>query len=115
MDVLGPLPVTDRGMKYILVVMDYFSKWPEVFALEDQQADTIVKCLLEVISRHGAMKILLSDQRSIFESQKVKDLCELYGIDKRRTSHITRCVAECWKDSTEHVEYVEFVCRPESS
>jgi hypothetical protein len=66
MDVLGPLPVTDRGMKYILVVMDYFSKWPEVFALEDQQADTIVKCLLEVISRHGAMKILLSDQGSNF-------------------------------------------------
>jgi hypothetical protein len=27
-DVLGPLPVTDQGMKYILVVMDYFSKWP---------------------------------------------------------------------------------------
>jgi hypothetical protein len=47
--------------------MDYFSKWPEVFALEDQQADTIVKCLLEVISRHGAMKILLSDQGSNFE------------------------------------------------
>jgi hypothetical protein len=86
MDVLGPLPVTDRGMKYILVVMDFFSKWPEVFALEDQQADSIVKCLLEVISRHGAMKILLSDQGSNFESQKVKDLCELYGIDKRRTS-----------------------------
>jgi hypothetical protein len=40
-DVLGPLPVTDQGMKYILVVIDYFSKWPEVFALEDQQAENI--------------------------------------------------------------------------
>ena len=38
MDVLGPLPTTNQGMKYILVIMDYFSKWPEVFALEDQQA-----------------------------------------------------------------------------
>ena len=32
------------------------------------------------------MKILLSDQGSNYESQKVKDLSELYGIDKRRTS-----------------------------
>jgi hypothetical protein len=58
MDVFGPLPDTYQGMKYILVVMDYFSKWPEVFALEDQQAETIFKYLLEVISRHGAMKVL---------------------------------------------------------
>jgi hypothetical protein len=54
-DLLGPLPTTNNGMKYILVIMDYFSKWPEVFALEDQQAETIVKCLLEVITRHGVV------------------------------------------------------------
>jgi transposase InsO family protein len=86
MDVLGPLPTTNQGMKYILVIMDYFSKWPEVFALEDQQAETIVKCLLEVITRHGAINVLLSDQGTNFESQKVKDLCSTYGIEKRRTS-----------------------------
>lgn len=29
-DILGPFPVTERGNCYILVAMDYFTKWPEV-------------------------------------------------------------------------------------
>jgi len=32
-DVAGPFPQTNRGNKYILVAMDYFSKWPEMFAI----------------------------------------------------------------------------------
>lgn len=30
-DLLGPSPVTPRGNKYVLVVMDYFTKWEEAF------------------------------------------------------------------------------------
>ncbi|GFS61308.1 retrovirus-related Pol polyprotein from transposon 412 [Trichonephila clavipes] len=30
-DILGPLPRTASGNKYLLVVMDYFTKWPEVY------------------------------------------------------------------------------------
>lgn len=34
-DIVGPLPVTDKGNKYVLSVMDYFTKWPETYALHD--------------------------------------------------------------------------------
>ncbi|GFU78523.1 retrovirus-related Pol polyprotein from transposon 412 [Trichonephila clavipes] len=37
-DILGPLPRTVSGNKYLLVVMDYFTKWPEVYPIPDQEA-----------------------------------------------------------------------------
>ena len=38
MDLAGPLPQTDRGNVYILVIFDYFTKYVEAFALPDQRA-----------------------------------------------------------------------------
>lgn len=40
-DILGPLPVLEAGSKYLLVAMDYFTKWPEVYPLPNQEAVTI--------------------------------------------------------------------------
>ena len=34
-DIAGPLPCTPRGTRYILVAMDYFSKWPEAYGIPD--------------------------------------------------------------------------------
>lgn len=51
-DILGPLPITPRGNKYILVVMDYFSKWVEVLPIPDQTSETCADNILnEVIAR----------------------------------------------------------------
>ena len=37
-DLIGPLPETPRGNKYIMTVSYFFSKWPEATALEDKSA-----------------------------------------------------------------------------
>ena len=29
-DIVGPLPITRKGNRYIVVAIDYFSRWPEV-------------------------------------------------------------------------------------
>ena len=48
---MGPMPTTQSGHKYILVVGDYFTKWKEVFAIPNQEAKTVAKKLVkEVIS-----------------------------------------------------------------
>ena len=44
-DVMGPLPVTESGNRYLLIAMDYFSKWPEAYALPNQEATTVAEVL----------------------------------------------------------------------
>ncbi|KAJ8356690.1 hypothetical protein SKAU_G00194840 [Synaphobranchus kaupii] len=62
-DVLGPFPVTDSGNRYILVAMDYFTKWPEAFAIPDQSAATTAERLVEeMFTRFGAPAELHSNQ-----------------------------------------------------
>lgn len=40
-DIMGPLPITDNGNQYIMVVADYFSKWTEAYALTDHTAQSV--------------------------------------------------------------------------
>jgi hypothetical protein len=44
-DILGPLPRTNKGNRYLLVVGDYFSKWSEAIPIRDQVAITVANKL----------------------------------------------------------------------
>ena len=46
MDIVGPLPRTQRGNLYILTVDDHFAKHVKVYALPDQEAVTIARVFL---------------------------------------------------------------------
>src|SRR3978361_427153 len=48
-DILGPLPTTKQGNRYILVFTDHFSKWIEVFPLKETSVKTIAKYYVENI------------------------------------------------------------------
>lgn len=63
MDILGPLPITKNGNKYILMLFDQFSKWLECLPLPNQNAETVAKTLVdEFISRFGCPFELHTDQ-----------------------------------------------------
>ena len=86
-DILGPLPKTSNGNRYILVIADYFTKWTEAFAIPDQTAETVAKCLVnEVISRYGVPAYIHSDQGRQFESHLYQEVCTLLDIKKTRTT-----------------------------
>ena len=86
-DVLGPLPETEQGNRYALIVMDYFSKWTEVHAMPDQTAEAVAHILIkEVISRFGVPLQIHTDQGRNFESVLFKEVCRLLDIDKTRTT-----------------------------
>ena len=86
-DILGPLPESHKGNKYILVVTDYFTKWVEIFPIPDQQAETCATLILnEVISRYGCPYDLHTDQGRNFTSGIFEELCKMLNIRKTRTS-----------------------------
>ena len=87
MDIVGPLPKTLRNNRYLLVIIDYYTRWPEAFALEHQDAHSVaIKLISDVIARYGAPYIIHTDQGTNFESKLVSELCKLYDIKKTRTT-----------------------------
>lgn len=86
-DILSGLPATADGMKYLLVVVDHFSKWLEAFPLPDQEAATCLRALYNgFFARFGLPRQLHSDQGRNFESTLVKGFCTMAGVVKSRTT-----------------------------
>jgi transposase InsO family protein len=86
-DIMGPLPVSKNGNQYLLVTMDYFSKWPEVYPLPNQEARTVATVLVrEFFCRFGITMELHSDQGRNFESLLMKEVCAILGTHKTRTT-----------------------------
>ena len=81
------LPRSLEGNQYAIVFVDYLTKWPEVFAVPDQTADTIARLLVEeIVSRHGVPERLLSDRGPNFLSCLIEKVCQLLGTTKVNTS-----------------------------
>ena len=86
-DILGELPQTHNGNKYILVISDYFTKWTESLPMPNMVACTVAKLLVEnVFCRFGIPRKLHSDQGRQFESKLFQEMCKLLDIDKTRTT-----------------------------
>lgn len=84
---MGPLPVSSKGRKYILVVTDIFSKWVEAFALRSTDAETLATVLVdEVVCRYGVPSFIHSDQGANLTGQVVSSLCSRLGIKRTQTS-----------------------------
>ena len=75
-DVMGPLPETLQGNKYVVVFVEYRTRWPEAFAIAKADATTIAMLIKDhIIPRFGAPEILLSDRGSIFISELITTVC----------------------------------------
>ncbi|CAG2188088.1 unnamed protein product [Mytilus edulis] len=87
MDITGPFPITKFKNRYVLVLMDYFTKWVEAYPIPDMGSCTVARYFCkEFISRFGVPRIFLSDQGPCFEARLFQQLCDLFGIHKTRTS-----------------------------
>ena len=86
-DIMGELPLTESGNRYILVVSDYVTRWTEAFPMRNMEARTVAKIRVEqVFTRFGVPYTIHSDQGRQNESELFKEMCNLLQIKKRHTT-----------------------------
>jgi len=81
-DFMGPFPVSS-GNKYILVAIDYVSKWVEAQALPTNDARVVIKFLKKLFTRFGTPRALISDRGTHFCNTLMEKVLARYGVTHR--------------------------------
>src|SRR6266496_3592160 len=80
-DIVRPLTETSRGNKYIVVAIDYFTKYPEARALTNANAKSVANFIYEnIICRHGCPRKIISNRGIHFNNQVIEKLLERFKI-----------------------------------
>lgn len=83
LDIVGPLPETAMGNKYLLTFQDDLTKYVEAIPLENQEADTVARMFTQhIVLRHSAPLGVLTDSGSNFVSDLFSRVCKLLGINR---------------------------------
>jgi hypothetical protein len=80
LDLLGPLPPVQRNLKYVVVAVEYFSKWIEAKPLATITSVTVQKFFWQNIVCHfGVPKAITVDNGTQFDAKAFKDFCDQIG------------------------------------
>src|SRR6266498_1118708 len=80
-DIEKPLTETSQGNKYIVVAIDYFTKYFEAKALTNANAESVANFIYkDIIYRYGCPRKIISDRRIHFNNQVIKRLLERFKI-----------------------------------
>ena len=87
MDLLDMSVTTARGNRYVLVMVDCFTRWTEAFPLPDKTAQSVADAFFnQIVCRFGMPSVIHSDQGREFENKIMQELCLLGGSHKTRTT-----------------------------
>ena len=97
---VGPLPPSTIGVKYIIVAIDYLTKWVEARSVKDLGARTVARFVQEqIIHRHGCPQFLLTDNATNFTGRVLPRLNYLIESEEYSLPLITLNLMEQWKES----------------
>lgn len=86
-DIVGPLPPTNRYNKYILTIQDDLTKFCDGIAIPNQETETVARAFVEnFVCKHGIPETILSDQGSNFTSQLFKAVSNLLKVKRLLTT-----------------------------
>ena len=86
MDIVGPLPKSRGGKRYILVVCDYATRYPEAIPLRSIDAEHVAEELVHLFTRVGIPEEILTDQGANFMSALLYETYKLLKVKPIRTS-----------------------------
>lgn len=87
-DHVGPFETSRKGNKFLLVIVDAFTKFVIVEAVKSQKTSYVVKALTNLMYLFGAPARIVSDRGTAFTSQTFRTFCLTYGI-----KHVLNAVA----------------------
>ena len=82
MDFVGPLPKDSNNMSYILVVIDMFSRYVELFPTQSVKAEEVVRRMMELMGRYGLPESVHSDRGTHFAAKMVQELMSYLKINQ---------------------------------
>ncbi len=86
-DIMGPMPQSTHQNEYLLVFVDNFSRWVELFPMWNASAQTIAAIFQrEVLTRWGVPDFILSDRGTQFLSAIFKEVCGKLGVTQKLTT-----------------------------
>lgn len=86
LDIVGPLPRTKRGHKYLLTIMDFATRFLEAIPLKKVDAETTCDALMEVFARFGVPQEILTDNGSNFTAKLTEELLRRLNCHHVRAS-----------------------------
>jgi hypothetical protein len=79
-DYIGPLSESYNGKTHVLVMIDSFSRFVELFATKQPTAEEAANCLVEFVGRYGRPIAIRSDQGVEFDNKVIQNFCKLLDI-----------------------------------
>lgn len=86
MDIVGPLAKTKKGNRFILTTVDDATRYQEAFELKSCDAESVANVVIELFSRVGIPKVILTDQGTNITSKLIKELFTLLKVKGVTTS-----------------------------
>ena len=79
LDHIGPLPADKHGNKFILVLIDAFSRWVELFPTKTTNALESASCMIQHFGRFGTPEVVHTDRGTAFHNELIAELLRVAG------------------------------------
>jgi transposase InsO family protein len=81
-DTIGPLPKSEEGYEHIMVVLDCFTRWVELYPLKDVTAPPAAKALINHFATFSQPSQIIHDNGSQFKNELLTEMLELTGVQQ---------------------------------